>query len=192
MSGQRLARFQRKKIRFVTLTTSDSAKKNDLSRDIDVLMKRWRRKDPKMQYCKINTNEGNGVIHLLYKGKYISKKWLVYNWNKIHNSYIVDIQNCDNSKNIASYLVGHYLSNQKCSYVRMSYSKRWLFPGAIQRWKETLYAEKNKCYYNPVSEKWYYKKKEITFKQILTNAIEKWNQILYWESFKQTHLSDYG
>jgi len=156
------------------------------------LIKRIRRKHPKFQYWKINTNEGNGVIHILYKCGYIPKKWLVCNWNDIHQSYIVDIQNCDNDKNIASYLLNHYLSNQKCSYARMSYSKKWIFPGAIQQWKDILYSEKRKCFYNPIQEKYYYKRKEITFKEILNNAVEKWNNLLYQKSFKQLMITDYG
>lgn len=191
-SGQKLARYQHKKIRFLTLTTSNQAKTKDLSRDIDVLIKRIRRKQPNFQYIKLNTNEGNGVIHLIYKGKYITKKWLVWNWNDIHASYIVDIQNCDNDKNIASYLLSHYLSSQKCSYTYMSYSKKWLFPGAIIKWKEMLKEEKDRYYYNPVQNKYYYKRTEILFKEILSKAITQWNNLLYQQTFTQTALTEYG
>ena len=191
-SGQTLAYYRKQKLRFFTLTTSDKAKFYDISRDIDVLIKRIRRKQPKFQYCKINTNEGNGVIHLLYTGKYISQKWLSYNWNDIHKSYIVDIRNCDNTLNVASYLVNHYLSNQKCSYVRMSYSKKWLFPGAIKIWQNLFQSIKNTYYYNPIQNKYYKKRIEVPFKQILTQTLNIWNQILYKQTFTQTNLEDYG
>jgi len=191
-SGQTLARFQNKPIRFITLTTSDKAKQLDLARDVDVLIKRIRRKQPKFQYCKVNTNEGNGVVHVLYKGKYISQPWLSYNWNKIHNSYIVDIRKCHNDKSIASYLINQYLSSQKCSYTRMSYSNKWIFKGAVKTWRNILTACKKRCFYNPVQEKWYYRKQEIPFKEILNNALTQWNLILYSLSYKQTQLSDYG
>jgi hypothetical protein len=164
----------------------------DLPRDVDVLIKRIRRKQPEFQYCKVNTDEGNGVIHVLYTGKYIPQRWLSYNWNKIHMSYIVDIQNCDNDKNIASYILNHYLSNQKCNYTRMSYSKKWLFPGAVTQWKRILTSQKSKCYYNPIQEQWYYKKKPISFRFILDNAIRLWNNLLYLQSYTQKTLTDYG
>jgi len=191
-SGQTLARYQKKPIRFITLTTSDKAKNKDISRDVGVLVKRIRRKQPKFEYCKVNTNEGNGVIHMLYKGKYISKSWLSYNWNKIHNSYIVDIQKCYNDKSIASYLINQYLSNQRCTYTRMSYSNKWIFKGAVQTWKAILNSVKQQCYYNPVQEKFYFKKQEITFQEIMQTALQKWNNLLYHLSYSQTKLTDYG
>ena len=191
-SGQTLAKYQRKEIRFFTLTTSDKAKNSDLSRDVSVLIKRIRRKQPKFQYCKVNTNEGNGVVHVLYKGKYIPQRWLSYNWNKIHNSYIVDIRKCDNDKSIASYLINQYLSNQKCTYTRMSYSNKWIFKGAVEKWKSILNSVKQRCYYNSVQELWYYKRKIISFKEILETALQRWNNLLYRLSYRQMVLSDYG
>jgi hypothetical protein len=191
-SGQTLANYQRKPVRFFTLTTSDDGKHNDIARDVDVLIKRIRRKQPKFQYCKINTDEGNGVIHVLYKGEYITQKWLSYNWNKIHDSYIVDIRKCYNDRSIAPYLINQYLSSQKCSYTRMSYSAKWIFKGAVGTWKTILNASMKRCFYNPVKCKWYYKREEISFKQILTWALTLWNRVLYNHSYKQKTLTDYG
>ena len=190
-SGQTLAKYQRKPIRFFTLTTSDEAKYNDLSRDVSVLIKRIRRKQPNFQYWKVITDEGNGVAHVLYKGEYMTQKWLSYNWNKIHSSYIVDIRKCDNERSIASYLVNQYLSSQKCSYTRMSYSNKWIFKGAVKVWNDILTSVKNRCFYNPVQEKWYYKRKPIQFKEILSWALHRWNTILYYLSYKQKTLQDY-
>lgn len=192
LSGQKLAAYQKKIIRFVTFTTSDTAKKNDISRDIDVLIKRIRRIDSNFQYWKINTNEGNGVIHLLYKGKYITHDWLVYNWNAIHNSYIVDIRKCDNDLNIAAYLVNQYLSNQNCTYTRMSYSKNWIFPGAVKVWRNICLSVKNRYYYNSIQMKYYKNKIEVSFNEILSQCVAIWNQVLYSMTFKQTLLTDYG
>jgi hypothetical protein len=191
-SGQKLAMFKKKTVRFITLTTSDKARTLDISRDVDVLIKRIRRRDPTFQYWKVHTNEGNGVIHLLYTGDFIPKRWLVANWNDVHSSYIVDIRKCYNEKSIAHYLMNQYLSNQACSYTRMSMSKHWIFPGAVKRWRNIWTGVKSRFFYNPIQDKYYKNKIEILFKDILKLAIEIWNCVLYNMSFKQTTLSDYG
>jgi len=191
-TGQKIAQLHKRRIRFITLTTSDIGKKNDLSRDFDVLLKRIRRKDKTFQYWKIITDEGNGVIHLLYTGKYLTHSWLVYNWNSIHKSYIVDIRNCDNNKLIANYLVNQYLSNQNCNYTRMSYSKKWMFPNAIKIWKNLIKSVKSRYYYNPIQNKYYLHKIEISFKTILKQILLIWDDILYKTTYSQKTINDYG
>jgi hypothetical protein len=191
-SGQKLALFRKKTVRFLTLTTSDRARCLDISRDVDVLIKRIRRRDPTFQYWKVLTNEGNGVIHLLYTGEYLPKKWLVANWNSIHSSYIVDIRKCYNDGNIARYLMNQYLSSQNCSYTRMSMSKHWLFPGAVGRWRDIWRGVKSRYYYNECQEKYYKDRIEIPFKDILKLAIDIWNKVLYYMSYKQCLLTDFG
>lgn len=191
-TGQRIAKLHKKVIRFVTLTTSDIAKQNDISRDTDVLIKRIRRKDSTFQYWKIITNEGNGVVHLLYTGKFITYKWLKYNWNQIHNSYIVDIKKCYNDLPIASYLINQYLSNQNCTYTRMSYSKKWMFPGAVKIWKNLILSVKNQYYYNPILNKYYKHKIEVPFSAILSRILAIWDKIIYNLTYRQTYLIDYG
>jgi len=191
-SGQKLAKLKHKNVRFATLTTSDKGKNLVISRDVDVLIKRIRRKDKNFQYCKITTNEGNGVIHLLYTGKYISQRWLSWNWNDIHSSYIVDIRKVKDDKPVANYLINQYLSNQKCSYTRMSMSKKWMFPGAIQQWKNIVKGVKSQYFYNPIQNKYYKNKIEVPFKEILNQMINLWNNLLYHQVYKQTYLTDYG
>ena len=192
-SGQILARFQHRKIRFFTLTSSDDSRYNDFSRDIDVLVKTIRRKQPNFQYCKINVfEEGRWHTHVLYKGKYIPQKWLSCKWNQIHKSPIVDIRSCDNDRSIASYLINQYLSNQNATYTRISYSTKWLYKGAIRDWRDILSRMRKRCFFNPVQCQWYYKRKKIEFKQILRWALDLWERVLYQQSYTQTLLSDYG
>lgn len=191
-TGQKIARLHKRRIRFMTLTTSDEAKSLDISRDWDVLLKRIRRKDSSFQYCKVLTNEGNGVIHILYTGKYLSQKWISYNWNKIHASYVVDIRECSNDRSIASYVVNQYLSNQKCTYTRMSYSKRWMFPKAVFLWKNLVRCVKSRYHYNPIQEKYYKNKIEVPFSEILFRILSLWEDIIYNNIFIQQTFFDYG
>ena len=74
----------------------------------------------------------------------------------------------------------------------MSYSKKWLFPGAVRIWQNLFKSIKNSYYYNPIQNKYYKKRIEVPFKQILTQTINIWNQILYKQTFTQTILEDYG
>ena len=79
-------------IRFITLTSSPASTPHNISRDFQILTQRIRRKYSKFEYIKINTNEGHGVIHLLYNGSYIPQKWLSNQWSIIHKSPIVDVR----------------------------------------------------------------------------------------------------
>ena len=191
-TGQTLARYRKKKVRFITLTTSDKGRTLDLARDFDVLIKRIRRKDKNFQYCKITTNEGNGVIHLLYTGKYITHKWLVWNWTDIHDSYIVDIRQVKEDKSVAIYLINQYLSNQKCSFTKMSMSKYWMFPGAVKVWKNLCEGVKSRYFYNCDQNKYYRKRIEVPFKEIMGEILDRWDAILYKTTFRQTCIMDYG
>lgn len=191
-SGLTLATYKKKRVRFMTLTTSDRGRYLDISRDVDVVTKRIRRKYPNFQYLRVLTDEGNGVIHILFTGEYIPKKWIVANWNDIHESYICDISEVRDNKKMANYVVSHYLSNQKCSYTRMSWSKGWLFRGAIGKWKEICSAVKSQYYYNEVRCKYYKNRKEVPFKFILRQMVAMWNMLLYSHSFNQLDLRQYG
>jgi hypothetical protein len=192
-AGQYLAKLHKRPIRFVTLTSSDQAKQNDISRDVDVLIKRIRRKDKTFQYWKINVLKNDRFhIHLLYTGKYITKKWLSYNWRKIHNSYIVDIKHPDNNKSVASYLITQYLADQHATYTRMSYSKRWIFPKAVQIWKNIITSVKNCYYYNTIQRKYYKNRIEVKWKQIMEIILKIWHKVLYTKAYPQTSMDDYG
>jgi hypothetical protein len=74
----------------------------------------------------------------------------------------------------------------------MSYSKHWIFPGAVKIWKNIFQDIKNLYYYNKIKDKYYKNKIEIPFKEILSRAVNLWNKIIYSYAFKQTCLIDYG
>ena len=93
-----------------------------------------------MKYWKIRTNEGNGVLHIVFRGKYIYQKWLSSSWAEIHNSPIVDIRSLYETRKglsgICFYLIGNYLSKQ--SFERMSWGYSWVFPGFVATWKRLV------------------------------------------------------
>lgn len=76
-----------------------------------------------MKYWKIRTDEGNDVLHIIFRGKYIPQEWLSKQSAEIHRSPIVDIRPLYETKKgltgIAFYLIGNYLAKQ--SFERMSW-----------------------------------------------------------------------
>ena len=64
-------------------------------------------------YFKVTTNEGNGVLHILYKGDYIPYNYIVDIWQDIHNSRMVNIQRVktdkQNIKNTTFYVISQYI-----------------------------------------------------------------------------------
>jgi hypothetical protein len=102
-----------------------------------------------MEYCKINTGEGNGVIHALMVGGIIDQDWIARVWHEIHGGSctrhgknLVWIENVEMKSNsqcrrMARYLVGNYLCKQ--SFERMSWSWNWVCKGFVSKvWKPLL------------------------------------------------------
>jgi len=89
-------------------------------------------------YHKVETNEGNGVLHIVYRGDYCPYTWLSDNWMDIHNSWDVNIRLIRNNSNdvrkASSYIVTQYVAGQKSSYVRSSHSWEWVFRGFKTLW----------------------------------------------------------
>jgi hypothetical protein len=158
MSGASLARDLCEFVYFLTLTTASGGDARRLSRDFQVLRKRIEA-DPKkhhvwgsglgkhLKYWKINTNEGNGVMHIVYRGGFLPYKWLSDNWLDIHGAWDLNVQRLESSdpKSVANYLIGGYLCQQ--SYERMSWSYDWVFRGFCHVWT-TEYA-------------WFYRKDSV-------------------------------
>jgi hypothetical protein len=97
----------------MTLTSSRESKRRNLNADGRALkMRIFRKYHSKMKYWKIRTNEGNGVLHIVFRGKYIPQKWLSEQWVEIHKSPIVDIRSLYETKRglqgIVYYLIGNY------------------------------------------------------------------------------------
>lgn len=141
LSGVTHHEANRRRIRVITLTTSPRARAlgADLNADFQVLRKRIMRRWPGagFQYWKLRTSEGNGVLHILYVGPYIPQSWLSQNWDEVHNSYIVYIQEFKRRrKRLVSYLLSHYLPSHggRGLYTRMSWSWGWVFRGFASAW----------------------------------------------------------
>jgi len=141
VSGFTRARFRGDRLRFMTLTSAVGGSFGRLSRDLQVLRKRISRARYDRdgfsgflpQYWKINTNEGNGVLHVVFKGGFIPQRWLSDAWFAIHGAWIVDIRVLRGSpRKLANYLVGNYLCKQ--SFERMSWSWGWVFRGFCGLW----------------------------------------------------------
>lgn len=152
LSGIKVAEYRNEIVRFLTLTgslQSDASKLNEhcehlvkrvrrgyfLSEEERKRRKKWGHK-VRFEYCKIETDEGNGVLHIVYWGEYIPQKWLSETWNELHGAKIVYIEKLyGNSKGIARYLATQYLSLQNAMYTRMSYSQGWVCRGFVKRWR---------------------------------------------------------
>jgi len=161
VSGFTRARSHGCRLRFLTLTTGKDGDSKRLSRDIQILRKRIERatrwlidrnsdyaldnvgnrieKDGfdgfKIDYWKINTNEGNGVSHIIFKGGYIPYAWLSKQWEDIHGAWNIDIRSLfGKPKQMVNYLIRGYLTNQ--SFERMSWSWGWVFRGFCTVWKK--------------------------------------------------------
>lgn len=88
------------------------------------------------EYFRVETNEGNGVLHILFRGQWLPYNYLVDNWMDIHNSWDLNIKAIDTAdpKGSAGYVVSQYLSKQISSYVRSSQSWSWVFRGFKSLW----------------------------------------------------------
>ncbi len=114
MSGLTVGKSRRERLRFMTLTSSLLSLGRNLNADFRALKMRILRKYHfKMKYWKIRTNEGNGVLHIVFRGKYIPQKWLSDQWIEIHESPIVDIRSLYETRKglqgVVYYLIGSYL-----------------------------------------------------------------------------------
>jgi len=134
-------------------------------------------------YFKVQTNEGNGVLHIVYKGDYLPYNYLVDEWQDIHNSWNVNIKRINNNKRdigkVSSYVVSQYLANQESSYVRSSQTWKWLFRGYRKAFKQFLsmnLKDWKHQYKDPITGNWTAPYKEnVDFKRL----IERWNNEVY-------------
>jgi len=161
----------------MTLTTSNEGRDNDIKRDFNVLVKRIRRRYGRFEYIRVRTSEGNGVLHILYRGTFIPRSWLKKQWEEIHASWNVDIR--DTQRYHCSYIVNQYLCQQS-SFVRYSCTTQWIFKGAVKRWT----ALKKSFWINGATGIAYDHREPVNF-------IGRWNDILYDYArgrFEQTSL----
>jgi len=160
ISGLLRAKGRLERIRFMTLTSSPQSDRSKLNYHFNLLVKQIEYTFGfKMQYWKVKTNEGYGVLHVLFrvvddklprkrkKGVLLSKRrrgfiphsWLSKIWEKIHGAKVVEIHELKGKKSerdIAYYVVGNYVSKQPVE--RMSYSQKWVCKGFSIKWKGFL------------------------------------------------------
>ena len=110
-------------------------------------------------YFKIRTNEGNGVLHIIYKGDYIPYNYIVDIWQDLHNSWNIDIKRIKNKKEsvylTAGYIVSQYIANQKSSYQRSSKSWKWTIRDYYKKFNEFIVESKMRYFYNPITCRFY-------------------------------------
>jgi len=150
LSGVTHHTANRRRLRIMTLTTSPEARARglDLNDSFQILRKRLLRRYPVtgFEYWKLRTSEGNGVLHIVYSGPFISIAWLKQVWSEIHGgSYIVYLQLLrGKSKRVVNYLMGHYMTSHDNHriYSRMSWSWGWVFRGFAGAWRWTYRTSK--------------------------------------------------
>lgn len=132
-------------MRFMTLTTAKTQKRT-LVRSFQVLRQRVMRatyeKDGFIgfkfnRYFCIRTSEGNGVLHVVFWGRFIPQTWLSRNWLDIHGAHRADIRACYTKRRKVNGLVGYLLTNylQRQPIERMSYGWLWAWLGFCKSWQ---------------------------------------------------------
>jgi len=141
LSGIKRCRHLGRDVYFLTLTSSRERRAEYLKRDSVVLVKRCREFFGPFEYCMIKTDEGNGVIHMLFHCEGCQNipldalhSWFSVNWAEIHKAPIVWICKAYGDKRLAGYLT-QYLASQK-GETRMSWSWGWVHRGFVHDWEE--------------------------------------------------------
>jgi hypothetical protein len=177
-SGVKVADILHAPVKHLVLTSSQDGFKRNISNDFQVLRKRIHRKfGVLLSYFMVHTNEGYGVLHVLYRSKkYLPQAWLSNQWADIHKSPIVYIKQVPDT-DIARYVVTQYVANQGSSYQRCSWSQGWVCKGFVSRWKQLL--------------RWYrdYRRRlHLTFVDLLV----RWDGWLSLVAIRQFTLDDFG
>lgn len=90
-------------------------------------------------YFSVRTQEGYGVIHIVYRGAFIPRDWIVQNWNELHGSQIIDIREPRGAPySGAYYLVGQYIAGQPDYIYGLSHD--WIWRHFPNDYKDVLYA----------------------------------------------------
>jgi len=124
---QGLAVHRDDRIRFMTLTSPNQGE--DMAYHWQKLYQRIRRAFGRdFEYLAVYTTEGNGVIHVIYAGRFIPYGWLKKNWLDLHGAWSVNIQDLGTVESryaVSRYMVQRYMTGQD-KMTRFSYSRGWL------------------------------------------------------------------
>ena len=182
-SGVKVAEILHQPIKHLVLTTSPAAANRNIANDFQVLRKRiYRRFGVLLPYFMVRTNEGNGVLHILFRSKqYIPRNWLIAHWSDIHKSHYVYIK--EPPTDVAYYVVTQYVAGQGSSYQRCSWSQNWVCKGFVKQWKEILHQTRD--WKNQTFNYDYYL---WTAPVQISLALAKWDEWLMSQAIKQTTI----
>lgn len=101
-------------------------------------------------YFSVRTDEGNGVIHIVFSGDYIPFVWLMENWLDISGTNFIWINDpykqtyngrrVRNEYDVSMYLMSQYISIKQGNDFVYGYSHDWLYDGYCKD-----YVEMRKC-----------------------------------------------
>lgn len=152
-------------LRVLYLTSRVGYDMGRLSKDFQILRKRIEHEFGfSMEYVKVDTGEGNGVIHCVYfpvgldgssvgfRVGFIPQSWLSGAWSDITGGssvvWIRDLHARKGVNRLANYLVAQYFSGQS-ALERVSYSWGWVFRGFRRLWckvfARSYFVDKVKC-----------------------------------------------
>ena len=135
LSGLEMAKRSNDYPRVMVLTSSSDS--GDIHRSFDVLKKRIRRKYGRFEYLSVKelTKEGFKHLHIIYRGRFISQKWLSEAWEEIHKAKIVWISRLSSWK-YARHLARYYI---KEAIGRFWSSWNWVYRGFTKDWKRLVH-----------------------------------------------------
>lgn len=145
VSGLQIARNENAYMRFMTLTSPRGGGKRSIRKSFDVLKLCIKRATLERdgflgfkfnRYFCIRTAEGNGVLHVIFWGRFIPQAWLSSQWERIHGAFRVDIRACHTVRKRVNGLVGYLLTEyvSKQPIERMSYGWLWAWLGVCKSW----------------------------------------------------------
>lgn len=124
---------------FLTLTTKGGVQL-DVERSFKILVQRIKRLYGGFEYIRIKTEEGYGVLHILFWGPYLEVNLLRYWWGEIHSGSVqlrlVEVSQERGFANIGSYICGRYLIHHR--YLRMSMTPNFFFRGSTSYFKNLI------------------------------------------------------
>lgn len=128
-------------VKLVRMATPNSLVKGDYMSRNDAL--KWFQKGDldkclRFEYCKLQTSEGCGVLHIVFAGSRIPIKFIRAIWSHIHDAKQIVIkhiqkEDADGNKRLKNYLMKQYLYGQD-GFIRYSCSDDWIYPGYRGDW----------------------------------------------------------
>ena len=87
-----------------------------LTDNFQKLVRMIRRKYGKFDYIRVRTQEGGGVLHILFKGCYLDVDWLRKKWKKLHSATQLYITHCYGFLNRISGYLAYYMGRQLANF----------------------------------------------------------------------------